>query len=360
MTSADKKNGRSLITLALFAYNHQDFIRQAVLSALSQDYPFLEIIISDDASNDSTLDIIKDIVSHYEGSHRVMVNENTTNLGLIDHVNQVVEMANGEWIVMAAGDDISRTDRCSKLFAATSCFPDAVSVSSAYNRIDASGTILPDQLPKRYLSGRVDLHGKSSWTERYIHGKDIGTTGATSMWHKKLFREFGPIPTQANSEDSVLGFRSYLFGTVIYTSDRLVEYRCHASNICNIDNLSIWEKEIHQQNFLKKSFPTIEAMRKDYIRHSNTCPNTNDSNLPGKVVDWSSALIQRRGEWWEVSPIIRLKKTWTVLLSGNWNDFRWCFKRTFGRRAFILIQSSIKEIKSIYLLIRFHLSKTAR
>ena len=35
-----------LVTFALFAYNHEQYIREAVEGALAQDYPNLEIIIS--------------------------------------------------------------------------------------------------------------------------------------------------------------------------------------------------------------------------------------------------------------------------------------------------------------------------
>ena len=43
-----------LLTFALFSYNQENYIRQAVEGALAQDYPRLEIIISDDCSQDET------------------------------------------------------------------------------------------------------------------------------------------------------------------------------------------------------------------------------------------------------------------------------------------------------------------
>jgi len=52
-------NTKPLITFALFAYNQERFIREAVQGAFSQTYSPLEIIMSDDCSKDRTFDIEK-------------------------------------------------------------------------------------------------------------------------------------------------------------------------------------------------------------------------------------------------------------------------------------------------------------
>ena len=49
-----------LVTFSLLCHNHERFIREAVRSALAQDYEPLEILISDDHSTDATLDIIQE------------------------------------------------------------------------------------------------------------------------------------------------------------------------------------------------------------------------------------------------------------------------------------------------------------
>jgi glycosyltransferase involved in cell wall biosynthesis len=50
---------KPLLTLAMFAYNHERFIAEAVRGALRQTYSPLEIIISDDCSTDRTFEIIQ-------------------------------------------------------------------------------------------------------------------------------------------------------------------------------------------------------------------------------------------------------------------------------------------------------------
>src|SRR5690606_37957638 len=66
-------------------------------------------------SSDRTFDLIREITSAYRGPHKLVLNSNPRNLGLIEHVNKVAYMASGELIVVAAGDDISYACRTSIL-----------------------------------------------------------------------------------------------------------------------------------------------------------------------------------------------------------------------------------------------------
>ena len=100
-----------LVTVALFAYNQEDYIVDAVRSVLAQDYSPLQIIISDDCSTDATFSKAEKLVSNYDGPHRVLLNRNEKNLGVGGHVNKIMEVAEGELIVAAGGDDISVSDR---------------------------------------------------------------------------------------------------------------------------------------------------------------------------------------------------------------------------------------------------------
>ena len=47
-----------LVTFALFTYNQERYVREAVEGVLAQTYEPLEIIISDDCSTDMTFSII--------------------------------------------------------------------------------------------------------------------------------------------------------------------------------------------------------------------------------------------------------------------------------------------------------------
>ena len=48
-----------LVTILISSYNQRDFIEAAIVSALNQDYPNIEIIVIDDASTDGSQKIIE-------------------------------------------------------------------------------------------------------------------------------------------------------------------------------------------------------------------------------------------------------------------------------------------------------------
>src|SRR5690606_9493062 len=93
---------RPLVTFALFAYNQENYIREAIEGAFAQTYEPLEIILSDDCSTDQTFEIMQEVVLGYNGPHKVCVRRNEVNLGLAGHINSILAQAEGEFICWAA------------------------------------------------------------------------------------------------------------------------------------------------------------------------------------------------------------------------------------------------------------------
>ena len=72
----DQISVKPLISYCLITYNQEKYIKEAVLSALSQTYHPLEIIISDDCSTDNTFDIVRETINNYLGGHNIILNLN--------------------------------------------------------------------------------------------------------------------------------------------------------------------------------------------------------------------------------------------------------------------------------------------
>lgn len=72
----DPTPDRPLVTLALFSYNQEQYIREAVEGAFSQTYEPLEIILSDYCSSGQTYEIMQEMASVYEGPHEVRAQRN--------------------------------------------------------------------------------------------------------------------------------------------------------------------------------------------------------------------------------------------------------------------------------------------
>jgi len=86
---------RPLVTFALFGYNQEPYIREAVEGAFAQTYQPLEILLSYDCSTDRTFDIMRELAAAYAGPHRIRLNRNSTNLGLAGHAKVRAQRAQG-------------------------------------------------------------------------------------------------------------------------------------------------------------------------------------------------------------------------------------------------------------------------
>ena len=95
-----------LISVILTTYNGEKYLAETLESVLNQTYTNLEIIIVDDCSTDSTIDIIK---SYNDERIKLYVNEK--NLGIGDNTNKALSLATGEFIMMQDHDDISSPSR---------------------------------------------------------------------------------------------------------------------------------------------------------------------------------------------------------------------------------------------------------
>jgi glycosyltransferase involved in cell wall biosynthesis len=208
---------RPLVTFALFAYNQEHYIREAVEGAFSQTYSPLEIILSDDCSSDSTFTIIEELAASYQGSHKVILNRNEKNLGIAGHCNRVMELSSGEWIVFAAGDDISLPSRVSTTLRVAEQHPDAYSVMLGVTAFGEG------------RSGPVVLERVTRFPDTLKRGNGV-TVGASHACRRESYSLFGPVP-KGVWEDTTLGFRSSLLGTIVTSGEVAVRYRLHPESV---------------------------------------------------------------------------------------------------------------------------------
>ncbi len=205
-------------TIYVMAYNQEKDVRIAIASALAQDYPVLEVILSDDASTDNTFSIMEEMAQSYDGPHRVVLNRNPRNIGICRHINRIFEMSSGALIVQNAGDDISDPDRVSVLIEAwCAAGKRPLTVYSRARIIDPAGAEIQ-------LTQHSPRPAETATTEEILeHG--IITLGATCAWSRDLFEQFGPLPEGLLVEDLLTTFRSSMGGGVAFVDRPLLGWR---------------------------------------------------------------------------------------------------------------------------------------
>lgn len=91
----------ALVSICIPSYNYAQYIAGTIDSALDQDYPNFEIIVSDNASTDDTLTVLE----RYCDDARVRIFHHQANQGIACNVNFAVEQARGEYVVVVGADD---------------------------------------------------------------------------------------------------------------------------------------------------------------------------------------------------------------------------------------------------------------
>jgi glycosyltransferase involved in cell wall biosynthesis len=210
------------ITFVLLAYNQEKYIAEAIKGALSQTYTPLEIIFSDDCSNDQTFKIIEKIVKNYNGPHKIRLNRNITNIGLISHVNKVNDMCSPGLVIVAAGDDISTSDRTERIVQEWSENPKSTSFHSSVIKIDSEG-----HLGDAWKTPKANFASLKDYMEFSI------IIGATHAWHTDVHKFFGPITTHRAREDRIVAARSAMKFGVTFIDEPLVHYRTNGMSNSN-------------------------------------------------------------------------------------------------------------------------------
>lgn len=99
---------KSLCSVIIPMHNCATTIRQTVESARKQSYGDLEILAIDDASTDTTPEIIAAMA---EADPRIRLVRNTANLGVAKTRNRGFSLAKGEYIALLDGDDLWEPDK---------------------------------------------------------------------------------------------------------------------------------------------------------------------------------------------------------------------------------------------------------
>lgn len=213
------------MAMLLITYRQEKYVREALLGVLSQTYSPLEIVISDDASPDNTWRIIEQTAAQYDGPHRLILNRNEKNLGLMGNLCRAISLSTASHLVMAAGDDVSEPHRVAtiaKVFASKTQHDRPTLVISNAKRIDEQGSALAEQ-PMWPTGAHVDVYA--------VFDKHIVLGGAGSAYDRRVFDEF-PLPDRRIfTEDAIFCQRAAMLGSIAILNEQLLNYRRHGGGL---------------------------------------------------------------------------------------------------------------------------------
>lgn len=237
------------VTIMIPTYNQEEYIAEAIESALAQDYPNLEIIVADDCSTDNTAQI-----SHkYESDARFHYHKNSKNLGRVgNYHNTLYKHASGEWVINLDGDDYYR---------------DSHYISRAMERIISHDNIVC-YFAKKYISEKL-----SSFTNKLIDkdcylfdGKEFflnffeygGFAHAGALYRRDIALLDKKCYTYPGIQSDFHGIIRYsILGNVIFARDNGYVWRIHNCNATtSINNKNKYKSERYCQQAIIDDLPS--------------------------------------------------------------------------------------------------------
>ena len=208
---------KPMATFALFAYNQEEYVAEAVRSAFAQTYRPLQVILSDDASTDRTFEVMQEVARDCPPDISLLLNRNPHNLGVARHINKVVGLARGEVLVLAAGDDISLPHR-------TGVSVEAV-LNDGLKRRALHATVINMDASGHVLYERRNPYRDVTDSPRAVLERDIYLTGSSVAVLRGMYTYFPALNVDVVNEDKVTAFRCSFFGGAIYLDQPVTKYR---------------------------------------------------------------------------------------------------------------------------------------
>ena len=216
------------VSVVVCTYNGEKYLREQLQSILDQTWPPDEIIISDDGSTDSTLQIVAEFTSSTSGPQTPVwrVETRTKPLGVSGNFASAMAKARGEFIALADQDDVWESDRLEKALAH---FHDGVLlVHSDATLIDVSGRPTGTLMSALRLTINERRHLLIGRALTALLRRNV-VTGATAMIRSSLLEQSLPVP-EGWVHDEWLALVAAVQGGVVFHQDPLIRYRQHGNN----------------------------------------------------------------------------------------------------------------------------------
>lgn len=329
---------RPAATLALFAYNQEDYVRAAIEGAFAQDFGDLEIILSDDCSSDRTFAIMQEMAAAYDGPHRVIARQERPNAGPVQHLINVARAATGNLLVVNAGDDISYPNRVSALHQAWQ-ETGAAALSSWHDEIDEAGKLLAKDIsfPPSEVGQRIF---RDQPTAQRNDGLIEAVPGFCAAYPRKFWADLPDPPTRLFVEDGLASALVILRGERVHRVPRsLIAYRLLDNSLSNrkggLDAEEIRRREAKIDLIARDSVGMIDfifaqAEREGLSMDPRTRRQIDRQRRHGEII----------ADFWQLSPPARLLRLGKARMR---DDLAFLLPRLLGMRTFSTLRIWIEE-----------------
>jgi len=202
---------KPLVSILMPTYNLIDFFKQALDSALSQTYPNIEILVSDDSTEPSIENFMEEFLAKYDKNKVVKFYKHRKEIedfGLSNSEN-LLEKASGKYISFLFDDDLIHKEKV-RLMMHFFILEENVSLVTSYRKlIDSSGTQLEDSVATKRISDTL-LISNGEEISRMLFKSGVNFIGEPSTAIFKLENQYSMTSYRGHRMYSLVDYAQWL------------------------------------------------------------------------------------------------------------------------------------------------------
>lgn len=250
------------ISIALGTHNGEQFVDEQIASILAQTRPVDEIVLSDDASSDRTVEIVEAAVSAHRAVHgtapELVILRNNPALRVTKNFEQALSRTTGDLVALCDQDDVWHPTRIERLASAFDD-PEVLFVFSNARQVGPEGEYLGHDLFEAIAMNPRErgLIESGQVFEQFMR-RNLAT-GATVMLRRSLVDAATPFPTTW-LHDEWLAAVAAAYDGVRMIDETLTDYRQHGNNQVGMVKIGVGRK------FAMFAQPRTERNRRLFLR----------------------------------------------------------------------------------------------
>lgn len=234
------------VSVAIATHNGARYLREQLDSILSQSVLPEEIVLSDDASSDDTVEIARSISEmfgrlHPQADLRVRILENARALGVTANFESAITACTGDVIFLADQDDRWHPDRVESAIREFLQHTNALLVCADARLVDGDGAAIGQSLfGALALTGEERTALAGGDTYRALMKRNL-VTGATTAIRRDLLEFAAPFPASWVHDEWLAVIAATRRG-VFCIPREVIDYRQHDENQIGARGLTLRDK----------------------------------------------------------------------------------------------------------------------
>lgn len=234
------------IDILMATFNGENYLKQQIDSILNQKYNNFNLIISDDCSSDSTIDILKE---YEKKDDRITVHTQNKNLGYRKNFEFLVKKTTCKYVMFSDQDDIWDDSKIEKMYyfivreKSKLVYCDLKVVDRNLNELFPSMVKLTNMYSKSKKYNNFDLLKLEN-----------AVTGCATIVERDILQKALPFPSDFFVHDWWLGLIATQYGKIHFLDEGLVLYRQHDNNSIGIKGFKVKSKNFDEYRYDKINY----------------------------------------------------------------------------------------------------------